>query len=106
MITIDEFKRLDIRVAKIVEVQDHPKADRLLILKLDVGGQTKQTTAGIKGHYEKDDLMGRQVAIVNNLEPAMMRGIESQCMILAAQDEGSISILMPDREVAPGSRIF
>ena len=103
MVTIDEFKKLEIRIAKIKEVTDHPNADRLYVVTIDMGDKTKQVVAGIKGSYKKEDLIGRQVVVVDNLAPAMLRGVESQGMILVTHDDKGISILSPDREVVVGS---
>lgn len=103
MVTIDEFKKLEIKIAKIKEVADHPNADRLYVVTLDLGDKTKQVVAGIKAFYKKEDLVGREVVVVDNLEPAMLRGVESQGMILATHDDKGISVLSPDREVVIGS---
>lgn len=103
MATIEDFRKLEIKIARIKEVLDHPNADRLYILTVDLGGRTKQIVAGIKNSYKKEDLVGRHVAVVDNLEPAILRGVESQGMLLAASDEKGIVIMTPDREVALGS---
>ena len=103
MATLEEFKKLEIKIAKIKEVNDHPNADRLYVITVDLGGRTKQVVAGIKGSYKKEDLVGRQVVVVDNLETAVLRGVESQGMILATHDDKGISIIAPDREVVVGS---
>jgi methionyl-tRNA synthetase len=103
MITIEDFKKLELRVALIKEVADHPNADRLYVLTVDLGDKTKQLVAGIKKSYTKEELIGRQVVIVDNLEPALLRGVESQGMVLAASDENSITVIMPQREMKLGS---
>lgn len=103
MITIDDFKKVEFRIARIKEVTDHPNADRLYVVTVDVGDKTKQVVAGIKGSYKKEDLVGRQVVLVDNMGPAMLRGTESQGMILAASDENGISVVSPDRELKLGS---
>jgi len=103
MVTFEEFKKLELKVARIKEVQDHPNADRLYIVIIDLGDTTKQIVAGIKGSYAKEDLVGRQVVVVNNLEPALLRGVESQAMLLAASDESGIAIISPAREMTLGS---
>jgi len=103
MITIEDFKKLELRVARIKEVIDHPDADRLYVITLDIGEKTKQVVAGIKSGYTKEELTGRQVVVVDNLEPAILRGVESQGMILAASDENGISIIIPDKEKKLGS---
>ena len=91
------------KIAVIKEVVEHPNADRLYVIIVEVGDKTKQIIAGIKPSYKKEDLIGREVILVDNLDPAMLRGVESQGMILAASDEKGHSIVIPDREVALGS---
>lgn len=103
MPTIDEFKNFQFVVAQIKEVKEHPNADRLFVIKVDTGTEVKQLVAGIRKSYVPEQLVGRRVVIVNNLEPAVIRGEESRGMILAASDENGISVLSPDREVALGS---
>lgn len=103
MITFEEFKKLEFKVAKIKEVEDHPNADKLYVLTIDLGDKIKQIVAGIKGSYKKEDLLGKQIVVVDNLEPALLRGVESQGMLLAASDEQGICIISPDRKVKLGS---
>lgn len=103
MITIEDFKKLELRVAKIKDVQDHPNADKLYVITLDLGDRTKQVVAGIKKAYTKEQLLGRQIVVVDNLEPAVLRGVESQGMLLAASDETTLSILTLEKEVKLGS---
>lgn len=103
MVNIEDFRKLELKVAKIKEVQDHPNADKLYVIIVDLGDRTKQVVAGIKGSYQKEDLAGKQVVVVDNLEPAVLRGIESQGMILAACDETGITIVSPQREMKLGS---
>lgn len=103
MVNIEDFKKLELKVAEIKEVIDHPHADKLYIIKVDLGDKTKQVVAGIKSSYTKEELVGRQVVIVDNLEPAILRGQESQGMLLAASDETGIAIISPERKVKLGS---
>ncbi|MGE5307998.1 MAG: methionine--tRNA ligase subunit beta [Deltaproteobacteria bacterium] len=104
MITYDDFKKLELRVARIKEVREHPNADRLYVLVIELEeGRTKQIVAGIRKSYTKEELVGKQIVVVDNLEPAMLRGEESQGMLLAASDETGIAILTPQREVKLGS---
>jgi len=105
MITINDFKKLDLKVAKIKDAREHPNADKLLVLTLEVGDITKEVVAGIKLHYAKEELVGKQVVVVDNLEPVNLRGVESQGMILAASDNESLSLLVPERPVKPGSQV-
>jgi methionine--tRNA ligase beta chain len=103
MVSIDEFRKLELKVAEIKEVQDHPQADRLYVLIIDVGDKTKQIVAGIKNSYAKEALVGKQIVVIDNLEPAMVRGIESQGMLLAGSDEQGIAIISPQRPLKSGS---
>jgi tRNA-binding protein len=110
VVSFDEFARLDLRVAKITVAEPHPNADRLLRLQLDDGsGEARQICAGIKGHYEPGELVGRLIVIVANLAPRKIRGEESRGMLLAASDaakgeaERSVILLSPMSEIAPGA---
>jgi len=103
MVTLEGFKKLELKIAEIKEVADHPDADRLYVITIDVGDVRKQIVAGIKNFYSKESLIGRQVVVVNNLEPAMLRGVESFGMLLAAQDAEGICIISPDRKAQLGS---
>jgi len=103
MATLEEFKKLELKIAKIKEVTEHPNADRLYVIQVDLGDQTKQIVAGIRSSYTKEQLIGREVVVVGNLEPAVLRGVESQGMLLAAQDESGFAIVTLDREIKPGS---
>jgi len=103
MATIEDFKKLELRVAEIKEANDHPNADKLLVLTLDLGDRKKQVVAGIKNFYSKEELIGKQVIVVDNLDPAVLRGVESQGMILAGSDEGSLSIISPEKKLKLGS---
>jgi len=105
MISFEDFKKLEIITARVEEVRDHPDASKLLILKIDTGETKKEIVAGIKNYYSKEDLVGKNIVIINNLEPAVIRGIESSAMLLAAQDENGISVIVPDRPVKPGSKV-
>jgi len=105
MISIQDFKNTEMVVAKIVSAEDHPNADRLYVLKITTGTVEKQLVAGIRASYTKEQLVGRLVIIVNNLEPAVIRGVESQGMVLAVGDEKGTALLAPDREVPLGSMV-
>jgi len=105
MVSFDDFKKIELRVATIKEVKDHPDADKLYVLIIEVGGFTKQLVAGIKSQYKKEELINRQIVIVDNLAPAVIRGIESQGMLLAASDKDKIAVLIPDKPLPSGSII-
>ena len=105
-ITIKDFARIELKTAKVLSAERVPKADKLLLLKVDAGeAEPRQLIAGIGLSYEPEALVGKQVVIVANLAPATIRGVESNGMIIAASDEQGITILAPDREAVPGSRI-
>ncbi len=103
MASIEDFRKLEFKVAVIKEVTEHPNADRLYIVTVDLGDRTKQIVAGIRNFYQKEDLLGKQVIVVDNLEPAVLRGVESQGMLLAASDETGIVIVSPEKKVKLGS---
>lgn len=105
MISIDEFKKLELKVATIIRAEPHPNADKLLVLQIDLGSEERQIVAGIKGHYAPEALVGRQVVVVANLETAKLRGVESQGMMLAASDGDRIVILIPEKKVSPGVKV-
>ena len=106
MLSIDEFRKIDLRVATIIAAAPHPNADRLLVLQVDLGTEQRQLVAGIRAHYEPAALVGKQIVVVANLEPATLRGVESQGMLLAASDaEGNLAIVAPERTVAPGATV-
>jgi tRNA-binding protein len=111
-ITFDDFARLDLRVAKILEATNHPDADKLIVLKLDDGSGAqggRQLCAGIRGHYDPADLVGKSIVIVANLAPRTLRGVESQGMLLAASEPAQgdaprrVILLTPETEAPPGS---
>jgi len=104
-ISYDDFAKIDLRVATVLEVRPHPNADKLLLLSIDVGDAKKQIVAGIRGHYEPDSLVGRQIIVINNLEEAMLRGEESQGMLLAASAGDAIVLLQPDQQCPAGAEI-
>lgn len=105
-IEFSDFSKVDLRVAKITAVEDIPGADKLYKLSIDVG-EKRTICAGIKQYYDKEELLGKLVVIIKNLAPRMLRGIESQGMVLAASsvDHKIISLLSPDKDMEPGSKI-
>ena len=103
MATIDDFRKLELRIAQIKEVTDHPDADKSLILTVDLGDRLKQVVAGIKKFYSKEELIGKQVILVDNLDPVILRGVESQGMILAGSDENFLAVISPDKALKLGS---
>jgi methionyl-tRNA synthetase len=95
-ITYDDFAKLELRVAKILEARPHPNADKLMLLQIDVGDAQKQIVAGIRQHYTPEQLVGKQIVVVNNLAPALIRGETSNGMLLAASSGEKVILLTPD----------
>ena len=106
-VSFKDFLKLDLRTGTIIEAKDHPNADKLYVLKIDLGKEIKQSCAGIKKFYSKEELVGKKVVVVNNLEPALLRGEKSECMLLAAvtDDESKVVLLRPEEEVPNGIRV-
>jgi len=105
-ITIEDFMKVELRVARVLEAEPIEGSDKLLKLQLDVDGERRQVVGGIKANYTPEDLIGRQVVMVYNLKPAKLRGVESQGMLLAAVDaEGGAILLQPDRETPEGAKV-
>ncbi|MGV8142691.1 MAG: hypothetical protein ACP5NS_03580 [Candidatus Pacearchaeota archaeon] len=107
-IPYSDFEKLDLQVGKILEVADHPKADKLYILTVDLGEVAPRTiVAGLKTKYTHEQLKGKQAVFVANLEPVTLRGIQSEGMILAAstEDKSEVFFIKPEKEIQPGSKI-
>lgn len=103
-VSFDDFKRLDFRVAEILRVDEIAGADKLYQLKVDVGDGQRTCVAGIKEHFSQEELVGRKVLVLANLEPVTIRGVRSECMVLAAKG-ATLSLLEPDPRVEPGSPV-
>lgn len=105
-IKYEDFAKIDLRVAKVLDARPHPNADKLMLLQIQVGEVEKQIVAGIRSHYTPEQLVGRRIIVVNNLEPAMLRGETSNGMLLAASSGDKVVLLQPDdAEAIPGSRV-
>jgi methionyl-tRNA synthetase len=105
MATYDDFTKLEFKVGKIVEVQIHPNADKLYVLKVDTGDKVAQIVAGIRASYTVEELQDKLVAILTNLEPREIRGVTSEGMLLAAKSDTDTVILTAQRAIAQGSII-
>jgi len=106
MISMTEFQKVNLRIGQVIKVEDHPNADKLFVLQVDFGSEQRQLVAGLKGYYQKEDLLNKKIVVVMNLEPATLRGVESKGMLLAADDgKGNVVLLVPDGEVALGARV-
>ncbi len=104
-LSLTDFKKLDLRVAKILDAEEIPGADKIWRLRIDVGTEQKQIVAGIKAHYSKEALVGKSIIVVNNLAPAVIRGVESRGMLLAAKDASVLALISPEKELPPGSSV-
>lgn len=106
MINIDDFLKLELKVGTVLEAEPIEESEKLIKLKVDIGEETpRQILAGIKQYYSPEDLIGRQVIVIANLEPRMMMGIESQGMLLAADSDNGPSFLTPVKPVKNGAKI-
>ena len=105
LINFDDFTKLDIRVGTILEASKHQNADKLLVLKVDTGLDQRTVVSGIAEHYQPEDLIGKKVSVLLNLAPRKIRGIESQGMILMAEDESGLAFVSPEKEVDNGGEI-
>lgn len=106
-ISFDDFVKVKLRIGKVVQAEDHPNADKLLVLTVDLGDEKRQICAGLKGHYSPEELLGKNLVIVANLAPRTMRGIQSQGMLLAASgpDKSRVIVLTSDSDIEPGSSV-
>lgn len=102
-ITIEDFAKVEMKVGTIKECKPHPKADRLLVEQVDLGGEVRQIVSGISQFYKPEELVGKQVVVVTNLKPVKLRGVESQGMILCAANEEDLAIISPSKEMINGT---
>ena len=104
LITIDEFAKVELRLARVLEAEKVQGADKLLKLQIDLGEEKRQIVAGIAKHYTPEQLVGKKIVVVANLQPAKLRGEVSQGMLLAASDEsGRVSVVTIEDDLPPGS---
>jgi len=105
MITIEDFKKMDLRIAEIISARPHPQADRLLVLRIRMDEAERTIVAGIRAHYNESELIGKRVVVIANLAPAEIRGITSEGMLLAALDKERLTLLVPEREIPSGAKV-
>ncbi len=105
LISIDEFGKVELRVAQVLAAEAVPKSRKLLKLTVSLGDEQRTVVAGIAEHYAPADLVGKKVVVVANLQPAKLMGLESQGMVLAASADGGLGLLTPDRDLPPGARV-
>jgi len=104
-ISIDDFKKLDLRVAEILEVERVPGSDKLYKLRIDLGTELREIVSGIADFYSPEELKGKKIIVLANLEPKVIRGVRSDGMLLAAEKEGKLALLTVDRDIENGTPI-
>jgi methionyl-tRNA synthetase len=105
-ITFAEFQKIDLRIGKIVEATQVPESKKLIKILVDFGSEKRQAVTGLLKYYKPEELVGKKCVFLLNLQRRMLAGIESQCMILAAEDEaGTVTVLQPEKDIVEGSRI-
>lgn len=107
MISFEDFKKVEMRVGKILKVEDIEGSRNLYKLLVDFGDEKRTCVSGIKNEYGKEELEGKKFVFVTNLEPRKIMGIESECMILAAEDsEGKIVLIAPEKDIKEGGKVL
>ena len=105
-ITFADFQKIDLRVGKIVEATQVPDSKKLIKLLVDFGSEKRQAVAGLLKYYKPEELVGKKCVFLLNLQKRMLAGLESQCMILAAEDAaGNVTVLQPEKDIVEGSKI-
>jgi len=105
MIKFEDFQKIDLRVGEIIKVEEIENSEKLLKLIVDLGKEKRQIVAGIKKEYKKEELLGKKIVIVANLESKKLMGIESQGMLLAVDVEGKPVLIIPEKDVLSGSKV-
>jgi methionine--tRNA ligase beta chain len=105
IVNFEDFQKIDLRIGKVLKAEKIKGSEKLLKLIVDLGNEERQLIAGIGKYYRPEDLIGKEIVVVVNLEPKKIMGIESQGMLLAADKEGEPVILIPEKEVLPGTKI-
>lgn len=106
MVSFEEWQKLDIRVGEIKQAEAVPDTDKLLKLTVDIGGEERTMVAGIAQEYPSEQIVGKKILVLVNLDPKVLRGVESKGMILAAVDEGRPVLLGPEKDVPAGSKVM
>lgn len=104
-INLEDFEKIDLRIGKIISVEEIPNASKLYKLQVDLGAEKRQLVAGIKEFYSREELLGKQIIVMANMKPAKIKGIESQGMLLAVKTKEGYALVASDREAELGARI-
>jgi len=105
MVSFKEFQALDLRVGKILTVENVPNADKLYKLSVDMGDKKITLVAGLRSYYKPEEMKGKKIIVVANLDPVILKGVKSEGMLLAAQEGNVVSLITIDKDVKPGSKI-
>jgi methionyl-tRNA synthetase len=108
LIKISDFQKINLRIGQVVKIDDHPDADKLYVMQVDFGTEQRQLVAGLRAFYKKEEILNKKIVVIMNLEPANLRGVDSNGMLLAADDgKGNVLLLIPDpeRDIALGARV-
>ncbi|MBP8617688.1 MAG: methionine--tRNA ligase subunit beta [Candidatus Pacebacteria bacterium] len=105
MISFEDFSKIELKIAKVLEANRVEGSIKLLQLQISLGTEVRQIIAGIGLYYSPEDLIGKEIVVVANLEPKKLMGLESQGMLLAAGEDGKIALLVPDKDMTPGANI-
>jgi methionine--tRNA ligase beta chain len=105
-VTFTDFEKFDFRIGKVIDATPVPESKKLIKLQIDFGSENRLCIAGLQKHYKAEDMVGKKFVFLTNLQRRMIAGLESQCMILAAEDAaGIVSVLSPEKDITEGSRI-
>ncbi|MEA2021908.1 MAG: methionine--tRNA ligase subunit beta, partial [Candidatus Caldatribacteriota bacterium] len=104
-VSYEDFQKLDLRIAKVISAEEVKGTDRLLKLNIKIGEEKRTIVAGIKEHYSAEEIIGKKIVVVYNLQPVKLRGIESNGMLLAAADNEGVVLLTIDKDISEGSII-
>jgi methionine--tRNA ligase beta chain len=105
-ISFSDFEKIDLRIGKIIEATAVPESKKLIKIIVNFGSETRQAVAGLLKYYEPEELVGKKCVFLLNLQRRMLAGLESQCMVLAAEDEaGNVTVLQPEKDIVEGSKI-
>lgn len=105
MATLEDFKKIELRIARILDVREVPGADRIWHLVIELGAETREIVAGVKKFYDRESLVGKHIVVIQNLDPAVIRGVTSHGMLLAAKSGDDLVLLTPDRPIASGATV-
>ncbi len=103
-VSFNDWKKVDLKVGEIKSVEDHPNADKLLVMKVDIG-EERTIVAGLKNHYSAEDLIGKKVIIFTNLEQKELRGVKSEGMVLAVVKDDKVVLIEPGNDIGVGAKV-